>query len=138
VPDRVDHMYRRSLLVVLALVCTALPACGGGGKSSSPPCPPADNGTRTAANGAVTVCALDIKFDVKTINTPAGPLSVTLINKGSQQHTFKIDGTDFELKTPGHNDVKTGSVTLQAGSYKYFCTISNHEALGMKGTLVVS
>ena len=130
-------MYRRSLLVAAALSLAALPACGGGGKSSSPPCPPAAE-TRAATNGAVTVCALDIKFDVKTITAPAGPLAVTLINKGSQPHTFKVDGTDFELKTPSHNDVKTGTVTLAAGSYKFVCTISNHEALGMKGTLVVS
>ena len=131
-------MYRRSLLVAVALSLAALPACGGGGKSSSPPCPPKAE-SRAAANGAVTVCALDpASFDVKTITAPAGALSVTLINKGSQPHTFKVDGTDFELKTPSHNDVKTGSVTLTTGSHKFVCTIPGHEAAGMKGTIVVS
>src|SRR5438270_12352779 len=98
-------MCRRMLLVAVALSLAALPACGGGGKSSSPPCPPKAD-TRAAVNGAVTVCALDpVSYDVKTITAPAGPLSVTLINKGSQPHTFKVDGTDFELNTASHNDV---------------------------------
>jgi nitrite reductase (NO-forming) len=130
-------MRRRSFLVALALSVAMLPACGGGGKSSSPPCPaPAD--PRAAVNGEVTVCALDIKFDVKQITAPAGPLKITLINKGAQAHTLKVDGTDFEIKTPSHNDVKTGTVTLTAGSHKYVCTIAGHEAAGMKGTIVVS
>src|SRR5947209_3498061 len=131
-------MCRRWLLVAVALSLVALPACGGGGKSSSPPCPPKTD-TRAAVNGAVTVCALDpVSYDVKTITTPAGPLTVTLINKGSIPHTFKVDGTNFELKTPSHNDVKTGTVTLTAGSHKFFCTTPGHEAAGMKGTIVVS
>jgi plastocyanin len=130
-------MHRRSLLVALALAVAVLPACGGGGSSSSPPCPPAAT-TRAAVNGAVTVCAKDIAFDVKTITAPAGPLKVTLINKGAIAHTFKVDGTNFELSTPGHNDVKTGTVTLTAGAHKFVCTISGHEQQGMKGTIEVS
>src|SRR4051812_18971459 len=111
-------MYRRSVLAALALTLTlaVLPACGSSSKKSSPPCPP-EGSTRAAVNGAVTVCARDISFDVKTITAPAGPLSVTLINKGSQAHTFKVDGTDFELKTPSGDDVKTGTVTLTPGSH---------------------
>ena|SRR2546423_1794590 len=130
-------MRRRSLLVALALSVAVLAACGGGGKSSSPPCPaPAD--PRPAVNGEVTVCGLDIKFDVKRITAPAGPLKITLINKGAVAHSLKIEGTDFEIRTPSHNDVKTGTVTLTPGSHKYICTVDSHDAQGMNGTIVVS
>src|SRR3977135_2088374 len=100
-------MRRRSLLVALALSVAVLPACGGGGKSSSPPCP-AKVEPRAAGNGACTACGPDLdpaSFDVKRITARAGPLAITLINKGPVPNTFKIDGTDFELKTPSHNDV---------------------------------
>ena len=85
--------------------------CGGGGEQQ----PAVSAQGRTARRGERCRHRLRVRprsFDVKTITAPAGPLSVTLINKGRQPHTFKIDGTDFELKTPKHNDVKTGTVTL--------------------------
>lgn len=90
-------------------------------------------------NGAVTVCAHDISFDPKEITTAAGPLSITLINKGVQAHTLQVEGTGFELKTPSKNDTRTGSVTLEAGkTYTYKCTTPGHDAAGMHGKIVVS
>lgn len=131
-------MYRRFVWVACFAVATAfLAACGGGSSSgsSSATCPPAAD-TRAAVNGAVTVCAFDIKFDVKTITAPAGPLNVTFINKGALQHTFQIEGTNFELKANG-KATKTGSVTLAQGTYKFRCTVSGHEA-SMHGDVIVS
>ncbi len=47
------------------------------------------------------MCAFDpFKYDVKTITAPAGTLEITLINKGVQPHTLKIENTNFELKHP--------------------------------------
>jgi hypothetical protein len=40
--------------------------------------------------------AFDIHFDVGTIKTTAGPLEVTLNNKGAHAHAFKIEGTDLD------------------------------------------
>src|SRR5438128_898963 len=105
---------RRRLLGVTSLFtlvfALVLAGCGGGGGSSAGKnvtCPDAGS-AGTATNGAITVCAFDsLRFGPKTINAPAGPLTVTLVNKGSIQHTFAVDGQNFELKTPGHNDLKT-------------------------------
>jgi len=122
----------------MAAALALLSACGGGGGGSSDArCPTTD--PVPAVNGAVTVCAFDIRFDVKTITTPAGPLKVTLINEGSQPHTFKVDGTGFELSTPAKGDERTGTVTLEANkTYVFKCTYDGHDAAGMHGKIVVS
>jgi plastocyanin len=129
---------RRLLLLVVLGAPLFVVACGGGG-SSGPPCPPAAE-SRSAVDGKVTVCGYDIRFDVKEITAPAGPLEITLINKGRIEHTMKLEitGTDFELKTPGRGDSDTGTITLEPGTYEFVCTVAGHEQAGMKGTLVVS
>ena len=124
-------MTRRLVPVVLAVIAPlALVACGGGGGGSSEP-------TKTAKDGAITIDAFDVHFDIGTIKTTAGPLTVTLNNKGAIQHTFKIEGTDLTLKTDGGKSA-TGTVTLKKGTYDFECTIPGHAAQGMKGKVVVS
>src|SRR4051794_22201317 len=66
--------HRRTSVVLVALAMAALGACGGSsGKSSEP--------ARIATNGAVTVVARDISFDVGQIKTAPGPLTVTFKNE---------------------------------------------------------
>jgi len=118
--------------IVAILAGFALAACGsssGGGSSSEP--------SKTVTNGEITIEAFDIHFDVKDIKTTAGPLKVTLINKGALEHTFKIEDTSFELKA-SEGETKTGTTTLAKGTYKYECTIAGHASQGMKGTIEVS
>jgi plastocyanin len=137
VPDSLAAMQRRWLGAVLIALVGMLAACGGGsGSKSSVPCPPAAD-TRAAVGGKVTVCGFDIHFDVKTITTPAGPLEITFVNKGSQAHTFTIDNPKLDLNaSPGKS--KTGSVTLAKGTYKFKCTVDSHDQAGMHGTIEVS
>ncbi len=132
-------MYRRISLALVTLVAAlAFAACGGGGSSSSnAKCPPKTD-TRAAVNGAITVCASEFSFGVKTITAPAGPLAVTVINNGSIGHTFTIEGQNLNLVVSSHGDSKTGTVTLPKGTYTFECTVPGHAAAGMKGTLVVS
>lgn len=119
---------RRVLVAVLAAFGLTVTGCGGGGASA----------TRTAVNGAVDVNASDpYKFDVKTIKATPGPLTVTLHEKGSSQHTFTISDPKFELVvTPAKPEV-SGTVTLPAGTYKFKCSYDGHAAAGMVGTIVV-
>ncbi len=132
-------MYRRvSLVVVTLLAALSFAACGSsGGSSSNSKCPPKAD-TRAAVNGAITVCASEYSFDVKTITAPPGPLTVTLINNGSIGHTFTINGQPFNLVVSSHGDTKTGTVTLPKGTYDFECTVPGHAQLGMKGQLVIS
>jgi plastocyanin len=129
----------RASLIVLGLLAAlvVLPACSsGGGGDAAKNCPPASD-TRAAENGKVTVCGKDIKFDVKTITSPAGSLEVTFINTGSIAHTFTIKSKDFDLDA-GPGKSKSGTVQLEKGSYQFICTVQGHEQAGMKGTIEVS
>lgn len=90
----------------------------------------------TAVNGAVSVTAKDISFDVGEIKATAGTLTVNFKNEGAVMHDFKIDGTSLLLKANGGKDA-TGTVTLAKGTYNFECTVPGHKQAGMKGTVVV-
>jgi plastocyanin len=138
-PERVpkeaalSRSYRRVLLPVL-LASLALAACGSSSGGSSA------GDTKTAVDGKIDVNAKDpYSFDVKTINATAGPLTVTLHEKGSQTHTFTIPSEKFEIKVTPGNPTATGTVTLQSGkTYDFKCSYDGHAAAGMTGKIVVS
>jgi plastocyanin len=107
-----------------------LAACGGGGGGAA--------ATRTATGGKIDVNAFDpYRFDVKTINASPGQLTITLHDKGSQEHTFTISSPKFEIiVTPDHPEA-IGTVTLAAGTYSFKCSFDSHAAAGMVGKIVV-
>ncbi|HEV7524591.1 MAG TPA: cupredoxin domain-containing protein [Acidimicrobiia bacterium] len=120
---------RRVSLAALLASGLLFAACGGGGGGSV---------TKTAVNGAITVNASDpYNFDVKTIKASPGPLTVTLHEKGSQQHTFSLSSPKFELVVTSSKPDATGTVTLKAGTYPFKCSFDGHAAAGMTGTIVV-
>ncbi len=122
-------MTGRQLATLAVLGALALGACGGGTGSAEP--------TKTASGGAITVGAYDIRYDVGEIKATPGPLTVTLVNHGAVQHTFKIQGTSLLLRANAGKSV-SGTVTLATGTYTFECTIPGHAAAGMKGTVVVA
>ena len=124
---------RRGAVAVAAAAILALAACGGGGGSSS-------GATKTVTNGQIDVNAYDpYHFDVKTIDAPAGSLTITLHEKGSQNHTFTISELNFEIKVSPSSPTATGSVTLAAGhTYSFKCSFDGHAAAGMNGKIVVT
>ena len=125
-----SRSYRRVLLPVV-LGVFALTACGSSGGGGD---------TKTAVDGRIDVNAKDpYSFDVKTINAQAGPLTITLHEKGSQTHTFTIPSENFEIKVNPSTPTATGTVTLQAGkTYDFKCSYDGHAAAGMTGKIVVS
>jgi plastocyanin len=94
--------------------------------------------TKTVTNGEITIDAFDIHFDVGDIKTEAGPLKITLVNRGAVEHTFRIEDKDFELKVASNGDTDSGTVILEPGTYEYDCTIPGHASQGMKGEIQVS
>jgi plastocyanin len=121
---------RRFAAVALALVTvSALGACSSD-KTEEP--------AKTVTDGKITIEAFDIHFDVGDIMTKPGPLTITLVNEGSLEHTLRIEDKDFELKVTSKGDTDTGTVTLEPGTYEYDCTIPGHASQGMKGEIRVS
>jgi plastocyanin len=76
------------------------------------------------------------RFDKKSLESPAGKVTLTLTNPSPLPHNISIEGV-----ATGKQVVKGGTSTLTAvlkpGSYTYLCTLPGHAQAGMKGTLVV-
>lgn len=127
-------MRRSRLAVPLAVptvvLAAALGACGGSGGG---------DGGRTVqvTDGNISVEARDVNFDIGRIETSAGALDMTLIQRGKLHHTLVVEGVDgFKLAVNGEARDR-GSVELSPGTYEYYCDVPGHRGQGMKGTLVV-
>ena len=122
-------MYRRTILLLAAmvLVAIALSACGGGaaGSGSSP------------LN--VTINATEFKYDPNTINAaPGQTINVTLKNTGSVDHTFVFAPANFKMTvSAGKSDTKTFTAPTAPGTYDFECDIAGHKEAGMTGKLIV-
>lgn len=120
-----------ALLMVGAAV---LAACGGGGVASAGPPTP-------VPSGVIAVEAKEYQFAPSTITVPAGSVTFSIKNVGTQEHEFEVFKGDqvvdeVEGIVPGlTRDV---TMTLEAGDYTFMCKLNGHDQLGMKGTLTVT
>lgn len=114
---------------VLALTAAAvltLSACGGG-----------DGG-----DGAAAVSLMgtdDLKFSQTEATAPPGEITVELSCGDAINHDFTIEGEAGDEPVvecqPGGTD--TGTVSLDAGTYTFYCSVAGHREAGMEGTLTV-
>jgi plastocyanin len=120
---------RPLLLLLLALPAAALPACGGAEPEAR------------ARNGRVAVGIDDFRYRPQQIRAAPGRLRFDFVNKGRLAHTFRLERGEDRIVAkvssllPGDHASKT--VRVRKGEYRFFCALSNHEELGMYGTLVV-
>jgi plastocyanin len=125
----------RRALTLLAAVTLA--GCGGGDSGDS-----GEAATTVPAGGKLSVSAKEYSFTPKTIVARAGgPHPLELTNDGAQAHDIQIrnkDGQSFG-GTPvfGPNQSQSTILRLSPGEYEFFCSVGDHEQLGMKGTLTV-
>jgi uncharacterized cupredoxin-like copper-binding protein len=84
------------------------------------------------------VVAVDIDFPVKELLAPPGLIEFTYDNQGEIPHTFTFHGleNEFLLATAG-GESASGTVTLEPGTYAFYCDVPGHEAAGMAGELTV-
>lgn len=119
-----------SIVGATALV-TLLTACGdsGGGTTNQP-------GNCSPVDATVTVGALDkLQFDAKQYDAAPGCVEITYTNEGSVAHTLLVQGqSGFKLAV---GDEDTGTLDLEAGTYKIYCDIAGHEAAGMTAELTI-
>ncbi len=125
----------RRTVTLAAGAALALAGCGGdagGGK------------TVTVGKGKpVVVKADEYEFDPGNIviKGGGGSVRIQLTNDGAQAHDLHVqkDGDDLG-GTPvfGPGQTQTATVKLEPGTYEFFCSVGDHEQLGMKGTLTVT
>ncbi|MEK7145935.1 MAG: cupredoxin domain-containing protein [Patescibacteria group bacterium] len=80
----------------------------------------------------------EFSYSPSTITAKAGaPIEINFSNHGDYRHDLVIEGTDGRTSLIESDFSDTFQVTLAAGTYKFYCSVSGHEAQGMKGTLIV-
>ena len=89
----------------------------------------------------IAVEAKEYAFTPSTITVPAGSVTFSIRNAGTQDHEFEVLQGDqlvnkVEAIAPGLT--KDATVTLAAGAYTFVCKLNGHDQLGMKGTLTVT
>ena len=120
---------RHARLILLCVPALALPAgCGD------------DAPAVRARDDRITVQIVDFRYRPQTIRASPGGLTFTLVNKGRLAHTFRVSRANTTIAKvssllPG--DTATKRVKVGRGEYRFFCALSNHEELGMYGTLIV-
>jgi plastocyanin len=105
----------------------------GGGEETITPKPP--------EVPRVQVTAVEYKFTLSRTVVPAGKVILEFDNKGQDEHNLNVLSGGGELSGSFANE-QSGGVTQEAldlkpGSYTLFCSLPEHEAKGMKATLVV-
>lgn len=126
---------RNARLLVSSVAVLALAACGGGDGDG----PAADTGPSTAAvDGVVALEATDsLQFGATRISADTGDLTVELTCGAAVEHNFVIEETDATVAECEGGSTGSGDVSLDPGTYTYYCDIPGHRSSGMEGTLTV-
>ena len=129
-------MPRRALTTVLMLLLLALglSACGGGD---------GDEDGEPAGGGTTLELAADpgggFSFDKKTLEAPAGTITIHLTNDASIPHDIAVEGNGVDEKSETVTNGDTSlTVDLEPGEYTFYCSVPGHRPGGMEGTLTVS
>jgi plastocyanin len=142
-----------AVLAVTALAALGLVACGGGNDNNdttaaatpTQTAPAGGGGGGGAGGGASTVdistpSGSSLAFNQKTVSAKSGSATIDFDNVQPLQHDVAV--ADSSGKVLGQTDlVSSGTasttVSLQAGSYTFYCTVPGHREAGMEGTLTV-
>jgi plastocyanin len=137
-------MPKAFLAVPLALV--ALSGCGGGGDRKGDGGQKKKDTVTVGHNQPIAFGAAEYSFEPKNVIVNSGTTQPTIVrfvlrNNGSLAHDLHVqkDGVD-QGGTPifGPGKTESGQATLAPGTYTFVCTVGDHAALGMKGTLTVT
>jgi plastocyanin len=121
-------MSRSTSPVLLALVASlAAAGCGGG-----------DAVTRVEGS-TLDYTLVDYRIRPQAVEAPAGTIEIRVRNDGRLPHNLHIagrPGAKLELSAMLPGESETARVKLPKGRWTVWCSIANHEELGMHGTLV--
>jgi plastocyanin len=117
-----------------AAIPSSLPA-------SPVPMPPAD--PEPPALGYLGVKAEEYSYTLSRPGVAAGEVIVELNNQGEDPHNLNLQragdgGPPLEVDEAGSLEHRTGRFTLAAGTYRLWCSLPEHDELGMHANLVVA
>lgn len=122
---------------VLATLALGLAACGGGEEASSDP---ETSSVSQSNSDTVAVTGTNaLKFDPVDLSASAGEVTFELTSESGVNHNLVIEElNDLTVVEAAAGATEAAAVSLDAGTYTYYCSIEGHRAAGMEGTLTVS
>jgi plastocyanin len=101
--------------------------------------------TATASGGGGAGATIDVSetdFALTPANpsVKAGSVTVNASNDGQTDHAIEVEGPNGEAQSDTIAPGEKASVTVdlsKPGTYEWYCPISNHKDLGMKGEITV-
>jgi plastocyanin len=81
-----------------------------------------------------------LKFVPTTLTAKPGKVTIDFSNPASVEHNLTVESPSKTVlgATPTfQGGKKTVTVTLAAGTYKFYCSVPGHRQAGMEGTLEV-
>ncbi len=138
---------RPLVITVLALAALALFVAGCGGDddetTSSPTTTEETTGATGAsgedgasAGGASTVTMAEYSFTPDDPTVAQGD-SLEVVNDGQIPHNLTVEGSDLATSDLDGGASEDLTVDLDPGDYEIICSIADHAAQGMTGTLTV-
>jgi len=148
-----------SKVPVLALIAGLLVLAGCGSSSSSSgsstssttssaTTPTTSTTSSSAASGTsagqiLTLIANpegQLKYNKTSLTANAGQISIAFANMSPLGHNVNIESSSGKILgalPTFQGGTKTLTVSLKAGTYKFFCSVPGHRMAGMEGTLTV-
>jgi plastocyanin len=130
----------------VALALALVTGCGGGGDKKGDGGQKKRDTVTVGHNQPIAFGADEYSFEPKNVVVNSGtsqPSAVRFVlrNNGSLAHDLHVQKGAGDLGgTPifGPGKTESGEATLGPGKYEFLCTVGDHAALGMRGTLTVT
>jgi plastocyanin len=131
----------KKLLTGLLLILTCSVLLAG--------CTPTKNSNGADTNGTsdeniqtdFEITASHLAFSPDVLEVEAGQTVTVRVTSEDEMHDFVIDELDVDSGFIGAGDSAVVEITVPADAsgqeYEFYCSVSNHRALGMVGTLRV-
>jgi plastocyanin len=79
-----------------------------------------------------------LEFTKTSLSTKAGKVTIAFDNPAQVPHAVEVEGNGVEESSETITDGSTKlTVDLEAGEFRFYCPVGNHEQAGMVGTLTV-
>ncbi|WP_017597677.1 cupredoxin domain-containing protein [Nocardiopsis lucentensis] len=150
-------MKRLSLIALAAVGVIGLSACASDDgtdtsapeevaseESASDPTGAEDTGAEDTAQEedaveTIAVTAQEMSFDGIPETLPAGTIRIDFENVGQARHDLVVEELGDEQVIPviDAGASQSATVTLDPGTYTFYCSVGGHRAMGMEATVTV-
>jgi plastocyanin len=144
---------RGAAALILGVATAVLTACGGSNSgtdsaattasatsSSAAATGSASGGSGAAAAQSLTATEADFSITLDKSTLTPGAYTIQVVNNGNATHDLAVEQNGNKLAGSdkiGPGQSTTLEVTLEPGTYVFYCSIGNHRAMGMEQTVTV-